>query len=613
MRARLVTRRPRGKKWAEQAELVEPSVLTIGRGTDNTVALPGLTIALHHATIEVRGGQIHLEPVETNDVVLNGRRVRGGRRLSAGDEIRIGPHRLRVTEPEALEDVRLEIELAPEQQRDPAALAKHAEVATEPRWLSRRAASWLLVLGIPIAFLAVPLVTGSQDAWNSGTVSRPHSYFANECGRCHEVGFQRVQDTSCLACHSRVGHHADEEVRTAELTGIRCAECHMEHNGHAGLAILEQQLCSDCHADLQQRFANAKVENASDFLENHPAFQIALVTDPAEEPVEIEWPPARGPLPEERSGLKFPHAKHIGRVVRDFETKQRVEVRCNDCHVPDKAGLTMEPIVFERHCESCHALGFGVTHGEPVTMRNELRAHFGGFSIRGQREVVEEALPRRAPGRKPPERERYDPEDWSKARREEVERAAAEVNQEFEERICNDCHEIRPGAAEDGGFDVAPVQVAQVWMPQAGFSHRTHEPFPCRDCHAGAAVHAPEDAEQPRPAWSLEGPGNLYSLWTPEEYAAAHPDRAPLQASEAATDILIPGIEGCNGCHAGADAGPGMVGSDCVLCHPYHRDELGPMRATTGSGAEPAARRSGGARTAHALVGMQGVARRETR
>jgi hypothetical protein len=134
---------------------------------------------------------------------------------------------------------------------------------------------------------------------------------------------------------------------------------------------------------------------------------------------------------------------------------------------------------------------------------------------------------------------------------------------------------VQAGAAPDGGHAVAPVGVTKVWLPEIEFSHATHAPFACRDCHAAAAVYAPKSADLGRPEWSRPAPGHPYALLGAEERARL-PGLAP---SETAGDVLVPGIEGCRSCHGGAKASPPLVASDCVLCHPFHDEKHGPLRA----------------------------------
>ena len=109
-------------------------------------------------------------------------------------------------------------------------------------------------------------------------------------------------------------------------------------------------------------------------------------------------------------------------------------------------------------------------------------------------------------------------------------------------------------------------------MPRSTFRHDTHRPFRCRDCHPGAAVFDPEDApDRPRPSWSL-AEARPHGLLTAPELKELH----QLEPSTRSGDIMIPGIELCQGCHGGENASPPLVASPCGMCHPFHREELGP-------------------------------------
>jgi predicted CXXCH cytochrome family protein len=71
------------------------------------------------------------------------------------------------------------------------------------------------------------------------------------------------------------------------------------------------------------------------------------------------------------------------------------------------------------------------------------------------------------------------------------------------------------------------VRVADVWMPQALFTHAKHAAEPCSKCH---------DVLQSRDA----------------------------------KDIAMPGIAVCRECHVGVRTVAGKVTSDCATCHKFH-------------------------------------------
>jgi hypothetical protein len=150
-----------------------------------------------------------------------------------------------------------------------------------------------------------------------------------------------------------------------------------------------------------------------------------------------------------------------------------------------------------------------------------------------------------------------------------VEAKLAQTENRFYGRsgTCRTCHVALPGLASDGGMGVQAVQIQTVWAPRIAFSHDSHVPFPCARCHPAAAVFEP-DSELPRPEWSLAG-SIPYGLLSRDETTSI---------SESSGDILIPSIETCRECHAGANAsGRGVVPSPCSMCHPFHAREHGPM------------------------------------
>src|SRR5262249_39637664 len=63
------------------------------------------------------------------------------------------------------------------------------------------------------------------------------------------------------------------------------------------------------------------------------------------------------------------------------------------------------------------------------------------------------------------------------------------------------------------------------WLPHSVFSHDSHRPLQCLECHPGV----------------------------PE--------------SRLTSDVLMPAIESCRKCHTGTERG---ARSDCVECHTYH-------------------------------------------
>jgi predicted CXXCH cytochrome family protein len=107
------------------------------------------------------------------------------------------------------------------------------------------------------------------------------------------------------------------------------------------------------------------------------------------------------------------------------------------------------------------------------------------------------------------------------------EKAKLVLRELFETRkVCSTCHEVTPKAG-GAGWEVAPVRVAEIWMPQALFSHAKHTTEKCTKCH---------DVSQ----------------------------------SKDSGHIARPGIALCRECHVGARTVAGKVTSDCATCHKFH-------------------------------------------
>ncbi len=577
MRVRLteIRLRPTGKKVRLDRD-VDVESLFIGRGPDNDLSLKGLTISLHQATLRMAEGRLYVEAAAGQEVNVNGL-VTTGERLGLGDRLRIGSWEIRVLDPEegSQVEIALEYEEIVRGASERNALDARTKLGLEGGAFARRPLSFAGIGLVFVGFLVLPLVwEPAQSPWNTGDVSRGHSYIENDCQDCHSGFFQAVKNNDCMTCHHDIGRHSPPDLMMATLDDVACATCHLEHRGRdVDLSDLGSGFCSDCHADLKAEISTTALRDASDFGEDHPPFQLALVTNPLEEAVSVDVTPDLV----EVSGLEFNHLRHVGKAVTGRgDAKQFLQ--CGACHQPDAGGYYMEPIVFEDHCQDCHRLDFDASapanftpHGDPVVIRARIRGFYATRVLNG--EVKDAEAPRRLRLRRPGARLTAKEAELSKRW---VDSKVTAAERRFYERpgTCDTCHTLEEGAASDGGMGVAPVQIQDIWVPGSVFSHGSHAPFACVKCHPAAAAFDPEpDTALPRPEWSFEDA-------IPYELIPREPTTP---VSKASGDILIPDIAVCRECHAGADVWGGKkVPSPCSMCHPFHVRANGPMGPSGG-------------------------------
>jgi hypothetical protein len=118
--------------------------------------------------------------------------------------------------------------------------------------------------------------------------------------------------------------------------------------------------------------------------------------------------------------------------------------------------------------------------------------------------------------------------DWAAAQLQHVERTLFDGA-----GGCRFCHQetTAPAARPDGLPVIPKAQVPTRWLTHARFRHQSHRMKNCIDCH-------------------------------------------PAVSSHSASDVLIPSVRNCAGCHH-----PGSgTRSDCIGCHDYHHspERVGP-------------------------------------
>jgi len=522
-------------------------VLTIGRAADQAIFLPDLRAALNHARVSLlSGGQYKIESLILAGIRVNGE-ISYSTTAEAGAVVEIGNTRLMLLPPPQDYDAGVEVSTLDktEQSSEKQKLAKPTRLSQTA--LSKRWPSWLMFIGILVFALGLPMAghfmpafgqllkrspLPSTSSWNPGPLDSAHQFFGADCTKCHQKPFVTVRDSACLACHANTPAHADPvKFNLPQLGNAECRSCHQDHQGAAGLIRTDQRLCSDCHGDLKTRtHAVSTLAEVRDFGSAHPQFNIDLPAWNADGKFAPQRKVIAADLKED-SGLKFNHLKHLNPEGLSTPNGHRV-LECANCHVADAGGAKMRPVKFETMCHDCHTLGFDtlapareVPHGkvaEVIYMLNEYYAKIaleGGYVDAKSPVIVQE---RRRPGSPPlSQQQQQEALAWARERTREVTESL------FTGRACTTCHKVTPPHDATDTWHVAPVRVSGVWYADAKFTHAKHATAKCEDCHAA-------------------------------------------RQSQQASDLLIPGIENCRACHAGAYA-KDKVPTTCIACHDYHQ------------------------------------------
>jgi hypothetical protein len=523
-------------------------VLTLGRGSDQAIFLPDMRAALEHARVTSLGGGRY----RVDSLILAGIRINGeityGATVEAGAVIELGGTRIELLSPPRDYDAGVQVSTMDQREQKGAAARDRPPTTLAETWLAKRRPSWILFLllivlgGLPAlahyspafnSFLKDVPLPGPQF-WSTGELASAHHFFGSDCTTCHTQPFRWVRDEACMRCHVLTPAHADPAVfNLPELGDARCAHCHRDHNGADGLIISRQTLCADCHVGLAERTAGAStLEDYGDFTRSHPEFKVELPG----------WDSAGNYTPErvilrpglqERSGLRFPHDTHLDVAGINAPTGRRV-LDCADCHRPEPGGAKMAPIDFEKHCQSCHTLGFDATAPDrqvPHAKVEEILYMLDDFYARRALEgtVVDASAPatlrtRRRPGQPVTREERAEALTWARDKARQVGESL------FSGRACAVCHRVTPPREMGQPWQIAPVRIAGVWFPKAKFTHARHTTFACADCH---------DAK----------------------------------ISSSSADLLIPDIANCLGCHAGEHRVRDRVSTTCIQCHGYHESD----------------------------------------
>ncbi|HTB27704.1 MAG TPA: FHA domain-containing protein [Steroidobacteraceae bacterium] len=579
---------PDGVTEAQDSE-AQVDAVTLGSAADRTIQLLGREVGARHAVITVTGATIRITCQRGWSVRVNGQQVAAAS-LAVNDRIEIGGHRLQIVSAPAGFD--LAIEVQPSSGIDASEFERAFRTDLEQTWLSKRGGAWLLglltlliALSIPLAMVfvhrqgtATPTGVPDDTLWSPGPLIPAHQHViaahaipghkdaaGKACNACHEQLFVHVQDPACKQCHKSVLDHVDaDDLKLTRLgSPPRCAQCHRDHDGGASLvAVRDDSLCIDCHADPHTRFGALKVDAVKGFARNgsHPAFAVTLLKPPAGETGDrtiatadqcaasdaelrgslANWVAGREPVAraQEQSNLKFSHAQHLD------PSRVTPALGCADCHTPEPDGEHFVPVTMARTCATggCHQLTFDarapeLPHGKPCEAMFVIEDFFARV-VSGDPTLIPKRreLALRLPDREHPAEPAIAPCSGP-AYVCAGNRSRAEIEHQFSPTGsgCVSCHVVNDTKAVDihNRFQVMPVRLTYDYFPSTRFSHKQHAAQ--KDLSGDAAC------------------------------LSCHPARTSKQSSQ----VMIPDIGKCLECHSDHPA-VDQVAVQCVSCHAYH-------------------------------------------
>ncbi|MEM8699665.1 MAG: cytochrome c3 family protein, partial [Pseudomonadota bacterium] len=478
-----------------------------------------------------------------------------------------------------------------------------------------------------------------EALWSSGPMSKAHAGIGGDCGACHLRPFEQTTSAACLSCHATITTHALPAGHSGDmLAESQCADCHKEHNGGERPVVEASAGCTNCHSALAEIAPETNLRPISGFIGGHPNFEPAVITEVAIaedgtlSPVLLPRPFPQNAMLQEKSGLRFPHDKHLSEDgVVLLSGKQRLT--CNDCHQTEPDGNLMRPIKMERDCGGCHIMefapagtGIALPHADEAGIAKIVLGYFQDRLAESQEDVAEEEA--EADSEDEPEEEVATAETGENASTENaaestVETAEAAVPQRRNRRRLagaengtntggttgDDRRRLGGKSSQDG-----PPPLTEEWVLEqtetqldAIFGKRL-----CATCHEAQKVEQVATAG----GWQVQ-PALLQRHWMQRaefshksheqmDCAGCHDARQ----SKASTDVLMPQISVCRDCHmqegggdpildafrqllgneaeaqtAAADgdaAAPTAVKvkpapATCVTCHGFHLDDEAPM------------------------------------
>jgi len=499
---------------------VEGDIVNIGTGAGNEIQLDGLGVSINHARIEKKDeNNYEITDLGSSDgTYVNNNLISKNYSLNDNDEIKIGSYSIVIKIPSSASEsptiLVTQIQTKEDIPEDKGEIKEEKIQFVSKYKLSESLLNKtsLSILGvIVLVILSVYwMLDDDTESFSPGKLSDAHTQFNNDCGKCHTVAWETVPDNACLECH-KVNPHNENELFTPA-----CVQCHFEHKGNPVLADLDDKKCTQCHSELLTKgyIPSSRYErHITSFDSDHPEFSVLVKPlNQTDDRVRVRLSDRKNLS--DNTPIKLNHEVHLRPNLRGPDGPENL--KCESCHIVDKNGEYMLPIVYEQHCERCHTLEFdprfgdkAVPHGDPEIIREFLEKNYTQFAVSNS-------------GRLGLSGNMNALRQWVSVRVNESEDVL------YRKKKCSECHFFEEATLS---FEALPTvlspKILDRWFPHGSFDHELHAKnlkLFCDSCHTG------------------------------------------VETSQSTTDVLLPSINNCMECHSSK----GGAKTECVFCHEYH-------------------------------------------
>jgi len=572
---RIIKQIRRRGELESQTTNIPGDILTIGRGTDNSLHLEDLSVSFRHARIEYINGTYCLHDLTNGRATYIGQIPITQKDLDPGDLIQIGPYTLQLSQVNPTEPLTITIEQEPPSTEDIAILEKYLLSSG-----SMSKTSLALLLSVTLLAGVVWAVSVEYEVvFMPGTLSKAHEGYSHiqpndgeadsavettarsisGCNVCHppwKPVWTPVSDKACEQCHKKPAHFNNKSGNSVP----ECALCHIEHKKDFLVAAVQAQYCVHCHADLKIKKGQTPfAKNVHDFSTDHPEFKVVVN---GRTPSHRKRVPVDQARKMDSTKIRLNHRLHLR---PDLEPKNKAvphkesrifnpsngeyeQLVCNNCHETDEHGAYMKPVLYEDHCKACHGLQYDrefpedrIPHGiQPVKIREFLEGKSYAYFLKSRSKVTTEGLAtlKQLPGRRNLQAEVL--------MQQKVRTIEEKIYKDPGKQYCFNCHLPEDHSDNSNRFigrlisvedlpKIVTPNIPNRWYTHSFFNHRSHFRDPRIGNKESGCVFCHGEVEK-----------------------------------EAETNtVLLPRRDSCRQCHSPT----GGVRADCKECHHYHKKD----------------------------------------